>query len=71
MVGKDRDEAERLLEARGLQVSFTEREDEDKEPGTVLAMSPAAGTEVEKGATVTLTIAKEPKQVEVPDVIGR
>ena len=36
VVGKDRDEAERLLEARGLQVSFTEREDEDKEPGTVL-----------------------------------
>ena len=36
VVGKDRDEAERLLEDAGLQVSFTEREDEDKEPGTVL-----------------------------------
>ena len=70
VVGKDRDEAERLLEARGLQVSFTEREDENKEPGTVLAMSPAAGTEAERDATVTLTIAKEPKQVAVPDVLG-
>jgi eukaryotic-like serine/threonine-protein kinase len=70
VVGKDRDEAERLLEARGLQVSFTDREDADKEPGTVLQMSPAAGTKAERAATVTLTVAKEPKQVAVPDVTG-
>src|SRR5215207_10140366 len=70
VVGKDRDEAERLLEGAGLQVSFTEREDETKEPGTVLAMSPPAGTEADKDATVSLTIAKEPKQVAVPDVVG-
>jgi eukaryotic-like serine/threonine-protein kinase len=70
VVGKDRDEAERLLEGAGLQVTFTEREDENREPGTVLAMSPAPGTQAEKDATVTLTIAKEPKQVAVPDVMG-
>ena len=70
VVGKDRDEAERMLESRGLQVSFTDREDEEKEPDTVLAMSPAAGSEVERGATVTLTIAKEPEQIEIPDVLG-
>jgi beta-lactam-binding protein with PASTA domain/predicted Ser/Thr protein kinase len=69
VVGRDRDEAERLLEARGLQVSFTEREDENDEPGTVLQMAPAAGSELAKGGTVTLTIAKEPKQVAVPDVV--
>jgi eukaryotic-like serine/threonine-protein kinase len=69
VVGRDRDEAERLLEARGLQVSFTEREDDNTEPGTVLSMSPAAGTDADKGATITLTIAKEPKQVAVPDVV--
>ena len=70
VVGEDRDEAERMLEARGLQVAFTDREDEEKEPGTVLQMSPAAGSRAEKGATVTLTVAKEPQQVEVPDVLG-
>ena len=76
VVGENRDEAERQLEARGLQVFFTEREDENQAPGTVLAMSPAAGTEVEKGAAVTLTVAKaparpaEPTQVAVPDVVG-
>jgi eukaryotic-like serine/threonine-protein kinase len=70
VVGKDRDEAERLLEARGLQVAFTEREDGENEPGTVLQMNPVGGTEVERDATVTLTIATEPKQLEVPDVLG-
>ena len=70
VVGQNRDEAERTLESRGLQVSFTEREDENRDPGTVLAMSPAAGAEVDKGATVALTVAKEPKQVAVPDVLG-
>ena len=61
VVGKDRDEAERLLEARGLQVTFTEREDADKEAGTVLQMSPVGGSEVARGTTVTLTVAKEPR----------
>ena len=70
VVGRDRDEAERMLESRGLQVSFNDREDDEKEPNTVLAMSPAAGSEVERGATVTLTIAKEPEQIEIPDVLG-
>ena len=39
-------------------------------PGTVLEMSPAAGTQVQKDATVNLVVAKEPKQVAVPDVVG-
>ena len=68
VIGKTRDEAERQLESAGLQVSVTEREDANKDPGTVLEMSPAAGTEVSKGATVDLIVAKEPKQVQVPDV---
>ena len=50
VVGKDRDEAERLLEARGLQVTFTEREDADKEPGTVLADEPGRGQRGRAGA---------------------
>jgi len=69
VVGKDRDEAERLLEARGLQVTFTEREDANQEPGTVLQMSPVAGSDVARGTTVTLTVAREPSQVAVPQVV--
>ena len=33
-------------------------------------MSPAGGSEVARGTTVTLTVAKEPEQIEVPDVLG-
>ncbi|HYM56394.1 MAG TPA: PASTA domain-containing protein, partial [Solirubrobacteraceae bacterium] len=71
VLDRDRDEAERMLESRGLQVSFRDREDEDKDPGTVLEQDPAAGREVSKGSTVTLTVAKEPAQVVVPDVVDQ
>jgi serine/threonine-protein kinase len=70
VVGKNRDDAEAQLEDLGLRVTFTEREDQDKDPGTVLEMSPAAGAQVQKDATVNLVVAKEPKQVDVPDVVG-
>jgi eukaryotic-like serine/threonine-protein kinase len=70
VVGKNRDDAEAQLQDLGLRVAFTEREDKDQDPGTVLQLSPAAGSNVDKGATVTLTVAKAPKQVEVPDVLG-
>ena len=49
VVGKNRDDAEAQLEDLGLKVTFTEREDEDKDAGTVLEMSPAAGTQVREG----------------------
>src|SRR5439155_14564774 len=39
-------------------------------PGTVLQMNPSAGTTVSQGATVTLTVAKAPVAVQVPDVTG-
>jgi beta-lactam-binding protein with PASTA domain/predicted Ser/Thr protein kinase len=69
VVGRDRDEAERLLSGRGFEVTSNEREDAEREPGTVLAQSPAPGTKVDKGRTVTLTVAKAPPQVKVPDVL--
>jgi serine/threonine-protein kinase len=68
VVGRNRDDAQRALQAAGLQVTFTDREDATKDPGTVLEMSPAAGTQVPKGSTVNLIVAKQPKQVAVPDV---
>jgi eukaryotic-like serine/threonine-protein kinase len=71
VVGSTSDEAEGVLGGRGLQVSLTEREVTDKDPGTVLAQSPAAGQQIKKGGTVTLTVAKEPPQVKVPDVIDQ
>jgi serine/threonine-protein kinase len=68
-VGRSADEAERRIEGLGLQTTVNDRETKDQEPGTVLEQSPAAGTQLQKGATVTLTVAKAPAQVSVPDVI--
>lgn len=38
--------------------------------GTVLAQSPAAGGSLHAGGKVNLTVAKAPKEVEIPNVIG-
>jgi beta-lactam-binding protein with PASTA domain/predicted Ser/Thr protein kinase len=69
VVGRSRDEAERLLGDAELQAAFTEREDADAEPGTVLEQDPAAGTEIATGETVNLVVATEPEDVPVPGVI--
>ena len=42
-----------------------------QEPGTVLEQDPGLGEEVEKGTTVTLTVAKEEAKSTVPDVLGK
>ncbi|HEV2815560.1 MAG TPA: PASTA domain-containing protein, partial [Solirubrobacteraceae bacterium] len=64
------DEARAELERAGLEVSVTREETADAEPDTVIGQDPAAGTEVEKGTTVNLTVAKEIEKVAVPGVTG-
>jgi beta-lactam-binding protein with PASTA domain/predicted Ser/Thr protein kinase len=64
------DEARSTLESLAFKVTTTEQETPDKDPGTVLKQSPAPDTKLAKGGTVALTIAKEPAQVDVPDVGG-
>jgi eukaryotic-like serine/threonine-protein kinase len=67
--GTTRDEAERLLRDAGLAASVTEREDDEADPGTVLEQRPAAGSQLAKGGTVDLVVAKAPAEVAVPGVI--
>jgi beta-lactam-binding protein with PASTA domain/tRNA A-37 threonylcarbamoyl transferase component Bud32 len=71
VVDRDRDEAEGMLEDRGFKVTFREREDEEKDPGTVLEQSPEAGKRADKGSTVELIVAKEPAEAAVPDVVNQ
>jgi serine/threonine-protein kinase len=71
VTGRREDAARRTLEDAGLKVDVTEQETEDREAGTVLEQDPAAGTEVDEGSTVTLTVAKAPPRVEVPDVLDK
>ncbi|MFD5080636.1 Stk1 family PASTA domain-containing Ser/Thr kinase [Streptomyces sp. NPDC058371] len=66
------DEAKAELEKDKYQFQVeTQTKESSQEPGTVLAQDPDPGKEVEKGSTITLTIAKEKKQSTVPDVTGK
>ncbi|MFJ5774800.1 Stk1 family PASTA domain-containing Ser/Thr kinase [Streptomyces sp. NPDC093094] len=52
-------------------VKVTYEESSTEEKDTVLEQDPGLGEEVEKGSTITLTVAKEEAKETVPDVIGR
>jgi hypothetical protein len=64
-----RAEAERSLEAEDLAVGTVTESNSTEKPGTVIATTPAAGTEVEAGSAVDLVISSS--FVEVPSVIGQ
>src|SRR3712207_7861867 len=55
----------------GLKAEVRREEADDEEPGTVLRQDPGGGAEVESGSEVTLVVAEEPEEVDVPDVTGR
>jgi beta-lactam-binding protein with PASTA domain/predicted Ser/Thr protein kinase len=66
------DEARSTLETLGFKVTVKEQETDDSDKvGEVLAQDPAASGDRAKGSAVTITVGKEPAQVDVPDVIGQ
>ncbi|MFE3852653.1 Stk1 family PASTA domain-containing Ser/Thr kinase [Streptomyces griseorubiginosus] len=72
VLGQDVDKATETLE--GDKYGFvvkTKQEESAEEPGTVLKQNPSLGEEVEKGSTITLTIAKAEEKSTVPDVTGQ
>lgn len=71
LVGRDGEEATRILERRGLEARFETRESDDAPRNEVLAQDPDAGEEVREGSTVTLVISGGPGTVPVPAVVGR
>ncbi len=71
VTGQPIDAARAALDELGLRVKVQEQESADREPGTVLAQSPRAGSTARVNDTVTLTVAAEPKTTAVPDVVGR
>ncbi|MEW2047966.1 Stk1 family PASTA domain-containing Ser/Thr kinase [Streptomyces sp. NPDC005476] len=69
VLGKSLDEAKAILEGDKYQfVVKTKEEVSTEEEGTVLKQDPKLGAEVEKGTTITLTIAKAEQKATVPDV---
>jgi beta-lactam-binding protein with PASTA domain len=70
VAGKSEDEARATLEAASFRVTVMPKEDASATPGTVLTQDPAKGTTVARGTTVTIAVAQEPTEVEVPNVVA-
>lgn len=72
VVGKAKDDAAAAIKAAGLnpEVAPDEVFDRTVPEGAVVSQSPANGT-LTRGGTVTLTISKGPRMVDVPSFIGK
>jgi eukaryotic-like serine/threonine-protein kinase len=73
VVGQTLNAAEQQLSARGLESTSSE-ESSDRPAGEVIGQSPNAGTRVEPGSTVELTVSSGPEpesNVVVPNVVGQ
>ncbi|WP_255771189.1 Stk1 family PASTA domain-containing Ser/Thr kinase [Pseudarthrobacter sulfonivorans] len=72
VVGKDENDAVDAIEAAGLKADVAAAEVFDRKipEGAVVSQSPANGT-LTKGGTVTLTLSKGPRMVQVPDFVGK
>ncbi|MFJ4791440.1 Stk1 family PASTA domain-containing Ser/Thr kinase [Kitasatospora purpeofusca] len=71
VIGKDRAEAERILDAAGMHGRITEVYSESVPAGQVVAADPGVGTRSRKSDTVTLTVSRGPKRIAVPDLVGK
>jgi serine/threonine protein kinase len=71
VTGQSLEAAEATLSNAELAVgTVTKRVSSAQSPGTVLTQSPTTGTSLHAGGKVDLTVAKAPKEVEVPNVVG-
>jgi serine/threonine-protein kinase len=72
VIGSNLQEASRKLREAGLEVRVAGRRIFSEErKNTVAEQTPAEGTRLAEGDTVTLTFSKGPEMVEVPEVGGR
>ncbi|MFJ9131784.1 Stk1 family PASTA domain-containing Ser/Thr kinase [Streptomyces sp. NPDC102256] len=72
VTGETLDKAKEILQADKYEFEVkTKYKESTEDPNTVLEQDPVLGDEVQKGSTITLTIAREKKQSTVPDVSGK
>ncbi|GAA4233596.1 serine/threonine-protein kinase [Streptosporangium album] len=62
--------ATKTLEDLKLKVKTVETYDDEVRKDTVIKTDPVAGTEVDEGAEITLTVSKGAEKIEVPSVVG-
>ena len=70
VVGKTRSEAVAELEDLGLQVTVNESPHPDVPRGEVLSINPTEGSQLKRGANVTLTVSSGREITDVPDLTG-
>jgi serine/threonine-protein kinase len=71
VTGRNVSEARGILEGKGLKVNEKDRTTTQQPDGQVISQSPGAGNTVAPGSAVTLTVAKAPPKVGVPDLSGK
>ncbi|WP_019055178.1 Stk1 family PASTA domain-containing Ser/Thr kinase [Streptomyces prunicolor] len=72
VLGQSVDDATTTLEGDKYKfVVKTQEKVSGEDPGTVLEQNPKLGAEVQKGTTITLTVAKAQEKSTVPDVSGQ
>ncbi len=72
VTGQSEAEAKASLRAAGLEPgAVTKRESAGSEAGVVLSQSPAAGSSLATGQSVSLVVVKAPRETTVPRVVGR
>ncbi|CAM5405319.1 non-specific serine/threonine protein kinase OS=Streptomyces tendae OX=1932 GN=pknB PE=4 SV=1 [Streptomyces tendae] len=71
VTGDDLDEARAELEGAGLKVKVADGQvNSEYDSGQVARQTPEPGGRAAEGDTVTLTVSKGPRMIEVPDVVG-
>jgi serine/threonine-protein kinase len=70
VVGFTEQAATKALENAGFVVTVKRKTNDTVAAGTVLSQDPPAGDKLKKGGTVTLTVARAPNLVTVPNVVG-
>lgn len=70
VVNQTFDQADRILRAKGFDVTREEKPDDSFEAGSVVDQDPDGGSEAPKGSTVKLFVAVASGTVEVPGVVN-
>jgi eukaryotic-like serine/threonine-protein kinase len=68
ITGQGQDDATNLLQNAGFDVNVVQEFNDSVDQGTVISQDPGAGSQLEKGHTVTITVSKGAETVTVPDI---
>ena len=70
VAGLQQDEAVAVLEAQGFVVDVQQEFSDRIQKGTVISQTPAKGTDLQPGRTVTIVVSEGPPEFPMPNVVG-